>query len=370
GSHFTVDSKTGDLKTENAALHAIKNFFSTGKALHQRNEALRAKMADILRKTDLPDLCSKFSIAVSSEGHGKHLLAETARQDIIKEIKEGLSVKDAVLAQVLTQVRALPKDCRDVAARLVMTTLKCQDFSGDKEAALKFAADMIRDIKADKDFQAYLKYGQFSEKLMREHKEVALQTAIPEFKDDLALMSEKEVFEDGVHYSFGADATRSMVTTINGQPCPHNHVDGPRMIAELLPYTPGIEPGPANPGWKLRCFVSRLASRSGIAQSFIGARWAMPEHGKLIDVGLSESLTGQTTSIKVAGGKAVIESVLPINFGGSIPSVNGTKYELGGLKGKSFAGYSYKVTIEVSLDQQLKEGDMPAFTARVERGPA
>ncbi|MCF0254053.1 MAG: hypothetical protein HUK26_06975, partial [Duodenibacillus sp.] len=271
GSHFTVDSKSGQIKTESAAMHALRCIFSGKGALQARNAELRGKMADVLRKTGVPDLTEKFLISVNGADHGKSLLAGGARQAIISDMNEARArvleksaeldaavARDAAMARVkasvIRQARSLPASCRDVAARFVMLKISLAGAAADPAAAKRLSGELFRDIKADKAFQSHLAQGMFDEERMLECAALAAKEAGPSFLYDMSLGK----CGSGVHDSLGRDAERGFVSTINGQAPPRDREGAPRMLAELMPDTPGIEPGPANPGWKLRSFVSML----------------------------------------------------------------------------------------------------------------
>ncbi|MCF0253693.1 MAG: hypothetical protein HUK26_05100 [Duodenibacillus sp.] len=374
GSHFTVDSKTGDLKTESAALHALKNFFTTGKALRQRNEALRAKMADVLRDTGLKDLTEDFKAATKEAAHGKHLLADSARQKIIggmNAVKAQILEKSAehvevikVRASVTKQAQALPENCREPAARIVMASLTRQGLAANPEAARAASEAMFRDIQADKTFQALLAQCRFDEGRMKSSISETARLFPQRFLNDLA--STTSHFKTGVHDSMDLDINRGYLDCINGQSFGSDFNAARATLCELLPDTEGVGPGMANPGWKMRTVVSMLAFQSGIGGASSMAQMARPEWNQLAEAGLLETFKGQTSSITVGPGKVVIETQMPVRITGSSVKINGQFYP---MPQDEFTGYSYKVTVEVPLGQNLGPNELPAFTARVERGP-
>ena len=80
-----------------------------------------AKMADILRESGVPDLTDKFRDAVRGADHGKRLLNDGARQEIIRDINAAKPtlIKQAaadIKPAVMQLVRGLPETCREPPA--------------------------------------------------------------------------------------------------------------------------------------------------------------------------------------------------------------------------------------------------------------
>ncbi|MCF0254052.1 MAG: hypothetical protein HUK26_06970 [Duodenibacillus sp.] len=232
---------------------------------------------------------------------------------------------------------------------------------------------MIKDIKADKSFQAILANCQFDEARMHRFADAAAEVWKSQFQQDIAAqLAGQSLFIDGVHNSVGKDAKRGFVGAVNGEPCARNAEDAPRKLAAALPDTKGAEAGPANPGWKMRSFVSMMCCQSGIGGQIVSQHVLAPSYEASANKGLMEYYRGQCSDITVGGGKVVIETRVPVNIKANGPlRINGKAYDLRSPASEMphVTGYSYKLTIEAPLGQQPAAGDEPVFTARVERGP-
>ncbi|MCF0253692.1 MAG: hypothetical protein HUK26_05095, partial [Duodenibacillus sp.] len=368
----------GKLKTENAALHAIKNLFATGKTLQQRNQALRGKMADILRDTRVPDLTDKFQKSVSGADHGKHLLADGARQEIIQGIKAAKQEirTNFVMPAVLEQAQALPEDCRELACRLVKTAVLNSPTPDDLAATKSMASTLMQDIIADKGFQEKLALGRMDEYAMGENFTRAMDRIGPGLLSDMTSTWQGKGghFLMHMHDGFILDAERGFVTTINGEPCPKTRDGAQQKLLDLMPDTLGVVSGPSNPGYLLRGMVSMLASQSGFPAQLCNTRFPKGQEAlsqQLADAGLVTTYTGAVSSITVGEDKAIIETTIPIKFGAAEIRINGKVYDFEtGNKPTFFSGYTIKMTVEVPLHQDLKRGDYPIFGAHWDRGPA
>ncbi|MCF0254615.1 MAG: hypothetical protein HUK26_09815, partial [Duodenibacillus sp.] len=78
GSHFKLEN--GVLKTESWFSHAVRNLRSTPEEIRERNTALHAAMAAVLRRSSLHNVADAFARKVGADDQiDQHLMSPETR---------------------------------------------------------------------------------------------------------------------------------------------------------------------------------------------------------------------------------------------------------------------------------------------------
>ncbi|MCF0253653.1 MAG: hypothetical protein HUK26_04900, partial [Duodenibacillus sp.] len=333
---------------------ALKNIFSSSETIAERNRSLRAAMAELLAGHEVPDLVK--ALAKAGAENPAQLLSEAARRSICRRLADHL-----FLSMLEREAAALPAEKRDCAIRLAAIIIRKQGIEHDKDAATERARDLMKKFQGSEMIMGLFNccysasraecqelFNGFAESLRQNYLKQCVQGA-------------RNYVKDGVHDSFGADAKRKMIRSINGTGNPGD-VEGEAQALEAIKR---LIPDP-----RMRAFVTMMASQAGVSADISVHEKQNP---KLFDpyeaeaYGFYDASPRHCCDIVVQGGKCYIHLEQD-------EAKSATDWEDVSLTGENnqgaiYGGGTYYADMVIDLEQEWPEGQAPAFTLSGYRGP-
>ncbi|MCF0254630.1 MAG: hypothetical protein HUK26_09890, partial [Duodenibacillus sp.] len=351
-AHFKLSG--GKIETQSALAHYFSKIFSSSSAIASRNRDLRAKMAEVLQNSGLPDLSRGFA-AAAGRVDGQQMMSKALRADLAFCIREQqhAQLEKKTAQAVRAAAKALPEDCREAATRFALMLIRQNGLGAKPELAAQHAERIMQELQGNEHLLHAMRYdAPFTAEQTEAFTAVLHAQVVKDFQDDV---KEGHMTAEGLHDNLVKDLPRFTLQTINGKPVPLDHKAGSKMIADQLPLP--SRSGRTEENYQrqldkmlaMRQFVSTLCTQAGTPAAFskisfaarTGERTDLPPHilhPEVDGFGIGVKYNDRTCSLDIRDGKAYVRFEQKIKIVPQFVDMGGLHGEFGGNMPEAFAG--------------------------------